>query len=63
MSNRRAAICRALAAAEPGDCVLIAGKRRETNQTIGRRRVPPDDREVVREWLYRGQRMTDCCSK
>ena len=38
--DRRAeAICQALAAAQPGDCVLIAG-------------LGPDDRDVAYEWLY-----------
>ncbi len=55
ISDRTAAIHRALATARPGDCVLLAGKGHETHQIIGRRRVPLDDREVAREWLYAGQ--------
>jgi UDP-N-acetylmuramoyl-L-alanyl-D-glutamate--2,6-diaminopimelate ligase len=50
--DRTAAICRALGMAEAGDCVLIAGKGHETCQIIGDERMPHDDREVAREWLY-----------
>jgi UDP-N-acetylmuramoyl-L-alanyl-D-glutamate--2,6-diaminopimelate ligase len=53
--DRVAAIQRALGMAEPGDCVLIAGKGHETYQIIGDERVPLDDREVAREWLYDNQ--------
>jgi UDP-N-acetylmuramoyl-L-alanyl-D-glutamate--2,6-diaminopimelate ligase len=51
--DRTAAIHRALALAEPGDCVLIAGKGHETYQIIGDQRLPHDDTAVAREWLYR----------
>ncbi len=50
--NRAVAIRRALAAAEPGDCVLIAGKGHEDYQIIGHTSLPFDDREVARRWLY-----------
>lgn len=50
--DRTTAIHRALAMAQPGDCVLIAGKGHETYQIIGDERLPHDDREVAREWLY-----------
>jgi len=50
--DRATAIHRALSLAEPGDCVLIAGKGHETCQIIGNDRLPLDDREVAREWLY-----------
>ncbi len=50
--DREAAIHQALAAARPGDCVLIAGKGHETYQIIGDKRLDMDDCEVVREWLY-----------
>jgi len=47
MLDRREAIAAALAAARPGDLVLIAGKGHETTQTIGERVLPFDDREVA----------------
>jgi len=50
--DRAEAIRWALAAAEPGDCVLIAGKGHETYQIIGEERIPLDDFEIAREWLY-----------
>jgi UDP-N-acetylmuramoyl-L-alanyl-D-glutamate--2,6-diaminopimelate ligase len=53
--DRVEAIHRTLAAARPGDCVLIAGKGHEDYQIIGDRRIPLDDREIAREWLYREQ--------
>jgi UDP-N-acetylmuramoyl-L-alanyl-D-glutamate--2,6-diaminopimelate ligase len=49
--DRRAAIARALAGAQPGDVVVIAGKGHETGQTAGGRTVPFDDRVVAREEL------------
>ena len=52
LPDRVEAIHRALAAARPGDCVLIAGKGHETYQIVGDRHIPLDDREVARECLY-----------
>ena len=42
----------ALAAAEPGDCVLIAGKGHENRQIVGDEQIPLDDREIAQQWLY-----------
>ena len=52
LGDRSEAIGWALSQAEPGDCVLIAGKGHEQFQIIGDRRLPFDDREVARRWLY-----------
>jgi len=51
--DRRAAIERALAELEPNEVLLILGKGDESWQEIGGKRVPFDDREVVREILSR----------
>jgi UDP-N-acetylmuramoyl-L-alanyl-D-glutamate--2,6-diaminopimelate ligase len=49
--DRRAAIREALAAAAPGDVVLIAGKGHESGQTAAGVTVPFDDRVVATEEL------------
>jgi UDP-N-acetylmuramoyl-L-alanyl-D-glutamate--2,6-diaminopimelate ligase len=49
--DRRQAIERAIAVAEPGDMVLIAGKGHERTQVIGERVLPFDDAAVAREAL------------
>jgi UDP-N-acetylmuramoyl-L-alanyl-D-glutamate--2,6-diaminopimelate ligase len=49
--DRRAAIRLALAAARPGDAVLIAGKGHETCQIVGAERRHFDDREEARRAL------------
>jgi UDP-N-acetylmuramoyl-L-alanyl-D-glutamate--2,6-diaminopimelate ligase len=52
--DRRAAIAQALAAAGPGDAVIVAGKGHEQGQEFaGGRKVPFDDRTVVAEELAR----------
>ncbi len=49
--DRRAAIALALAAARPGDAVLIAGKGHEAYQIVGVEKRPFDDREEARRGL------------
>lgn len=49
--DRREAIRRAVATANPGDVILIAGKGHETTQTIGAEVFHFDDREEVRKAL------------
>ncbi len=49
--DRRAAIREAIAAAQPGDAVLIAGKGHETSQIVGQEVFPFDDAAVAREEL------------
>jgi UDP-N-acetylmuramoyl-L-alanyl-D-glutamate--2,6-diaminopimelate ligase len=50
-ADRRAAIDWALAAARPGDVVLVAGKGHENYQIVGTERRHLDDREEVRRAL------------
>lgn len=49
--DRRAAIVRAIAEAQPGDTVLIAGKGHENYQIVGAATVPFDDAQIAREAL------------
>jgi UDP-N-acetylmuramoyl-L-alanyl-D-glutamate--2,6-diaminopimelate ligase len=51
--DRAEAIAQALASAQPGDVVLIAGKGHETCQIVGAERRPFDDRLAAREVLSR----------
>ncbi len=51
IADRAEAIAFALQSAEPGDCVVIAGKGHETYQVIGRERVPFDDQAVAEQML------------
>jgi UDP-N-acetylmuramoyl-L-alanyl-D-glutamate--2,6-diaminopimelate ligase len=51
--DRRQAIAHALARAQPGDVVCIAGKGHETTQEIAGQYHPFDDRLVVQEFLQR----------
>jgi UDP-N-acetylmuramoyl-L-alanyl-D-glutamate--2,6-diaminopimelate ligase len=52
LTDRRAAIARAIAVAEPGDVVILAGKGHEQGQELaGGRKVPFDDVAVAREAL------------
>lgn len=49
--DRRAAIAKAIAMAESGDVVLIAGKGHERGQEVAGRILPFDDRDVARDIL------------
>ncbi len=51
ITDRAAAIAFAIAQAQPGDQILIAGKGHEDYQIIGEQRLPFDDRQVAREAL------------
>lgn len=51
--ERGAAVARAVAAAEPGDVVLLAGKGHETYQEVAGHRYPMDDRALARAALAR----------
>ena len=51
--DRREAIARAIELANPGDCVLIAGKGHETYQIVGDQTLSFDDRIVAAEELAR----------
>ncbi|MFN9576179.1 MAG: UDP-N-acetylmuramoyl-L-alanyl-D-glutamate--2,6-diaminopimelate ligase, partial [Gemmatimonadota bacterium] len=51
IEDRRAAIAAALAEAQPGDVVLLAGKGHETYQIRGTVAQPFDEAEIVRDLL------------
>ncbi|MDX2186294.1 MAG: UDP-N-acetylmuramoyl-L-alanyl-D-glutamate--2,6-diaminopimelate ligase [Opitutaceae bacterium] len=51
IEDRRRAISLALDMAQPGDCLLIAGKGHESYQEFAGTVVPFDDRQVVRELI------------
>ena len=51
VADRHEAIARAIALAQPGDAVLIAGKGHEDYQIIGSEKHHFDDREVAAEEL------------
>lgn len=52
--DRRLAIKQALAAAQPGDIVLLAGKGHETEQIIGKVALRYDERAYVQQLLREG---------
>jgi UDP-N-acetylmuramoyl-L-alanyl-D-glutamate--2,6-diaminopimelate ligase len=52
IGDRRRAIRFALAAAEPDDVVLVAGKGSEPHQIIGEELIPFDDMAVVRQLVH-----------
>ena len=49
--DRESAIRWAIAEALPGDIVLVAGKGHETEQIVGSKRIPFDDRTICRNCL------------
>jgi len=49
--DRKQAIALAIAAAQPGDIVLVAGKGHEDYQQVGDARLPYSDRQTVRELM------------
>jgi UDP-N-acetylmuramoyl-L-alanyl-D-glutamate--2,6-diaminopimelate ligase len=52
IAERREAIATALARAQAGDTVVLAGKGHEQSMIIGRAKLPWDDRRVAREVLH-----------
>jgi UDP-N-acetylmuramoyl-L-alanyl-D-glutamate--2,6-diaminopimelate ligase len=56
--DRRAAIQAAVASAEPGDVVLVAGKGHENYQIVGTHVLPFDDLAVAREALAQRETVT-----
>jgi UDP-N-acetylmuramoyl-L-alanyl-D-glutamate--2,6-diaminopimelate ligase len=50
--DRTTAIHYALSLATADDCVLIAGRGHEQFQIVGHERLPLDDRDVARRYLY-----------
>lgn len=52
IADRTEAIHYALSLAEPDDCVLVAGRGHEAFQQVGSERLPLDDRDVTRRYLY-----------
>ncbi len=51
IEDRYEAIRYAIYTAQPGDTVLIAGRGHEKTQTIGKKKIKFDDREIAREIL------------
>jgi len=58
--DRHQAIHAAIAAAEPGDMVVLAGKGHEDYQVIGNTKHHFDDREVAREAIGKSNAIADC---
>ncbi len=51
IENRRQAIEFALSKAKKGDLVLLAGKGHETEQIVGREKIPFNEREIVKNYF------------
>ena len=51
IADRAAAVGSALAEAQPGDCVLLAGNGYRECRAVGDR-TGPDDGQIARQWLY-----------
>ena len=51
IENRHQAIEFALSKAKKGDIVLLAGKGHETYQIIGDKKIPFDERVIVKEYF------------
>ncbi|HSY54328.1 MAG TPA: UDP-N-acetylmuramoyl-L-alanyl-D-glutamate--2,6-diaminopimelate ligase [Opitutaceae bacterium] len=51
VDDRRRALSLALDVAQPGDCILVAGKGHESYQEFADTVIPFDDRQVVRELI------------
>jgi UDP-N-acetylmuramoyl-L-alanyl-D-glutamate--2,6-diaminopimelate ligase len=54
IEDRREAIARAIAQADAGDVILLAGKGHETYQIRGTVKHPFDERAIVREIISEG---------
>jgi len=54
ITDRRAAIHRALKLVQPGDTLILAGKGHETYQVLGTTKVPFDEAEIVRGAMESG---------
>jgi UDP-N-acetylmuramoyl-L-alanyl-D-glutamate--2,6-diaminopimelate ligase len=52
IADRSEAIQYALWLAGPDDCVLVAGRGHETTQQVGHQRLPLDDADIARRYLY-----------
>jgi UDP-N-acetylmuramoyl-L-alanyl-D-glutamate--2,6-diaminopimelate ligase len=49
--DRTQAIREALAVAEAGDIVVVAGKGHEDYQLVAGKKLPLDDRRIIQEWI------------